>query len=103
MNSQLFTRVRIWIEIIAVLALLSVGVKTMLQAYESPAEVGVSTWTQTYVGLKEGAALKQAQSEQVEARVVKREGVPQPIFEDLRPNRLNFTIQGGRVVDVDLY
>src|SRR5688572_1624266 len=53
MDPFLVRKIRLWIEIIAVLALLSVGAKTLIQASESPAINGVVTYTQYYVGLTE--------------------------------------------------
>ena len=51
-----------------------------------------------YLGLSEGVALEKARSAGVRARIISREGRPLRVTKDYRPDRLNFTISGGKVV-----
>ncbi|NNC89410.1 MAG: hypothetical protein HKN82_13210 [Akkermansiaceae bacterium] len=55
---------------------------------------------ESYVGLSKGAAAAKAAAERKRWRVVREDGRSFPVTMDYRPDRLNFTIRGGRVVGV---
>ena len=54
----------------------------------------------SYVGLEEGVAFEQAEDEGVQARVIRRDGEDLLVTMDFVPDRLNFTVEDGVVVDV---
>jgi hypothetical protein len=56
-----------------------------------------------YVGLSEAEATAKATSASLTARVVARNGEGLAIDDDLRPERLNFTIENDRVSKVEFY
>ena len=53
-----------------------------------------------YIGMSEEEALEQAEEDGEVARVVSRDGEDLPVTMDFMPDRLNFTIEEGVVVDV---
>ena len=53
-----------------------------------------------YVGLSKNAAVARAGTERKSWRVVAEDGQSFPVTMDYRPERLNFTIRDGIVVDV---
>lgn len=55
---------------------------------------------QRYIGLPETDAMAQAAESNTPARVIERDGESLPATTDLRPGRLNFTVEDGRVSDV---
>ena len=55
---------------------------------------------QRYIGLPETDAMAQAAESNTPARVIERDGESLPATMDLRPGRLNFTVEDGRVSDV---
>lgn len=54
---------------------------------------------QGYIGLSESEAQQKAQKEQVVYRVVKRDGKGLTILDDFRENRINVTIEHGRITN----
>lgn len=59
--------------------------------------VGRSQKAEEFKGLTVDAAKAKAKEEGIEARVVQIDGEPQSVLSDLRPDRLNFVVQDGKV------
>jgi len=58
--------------------------------------------TSEYIGLSEKAALDMAEAANKAARVVERNGVFLPVDASFQPGRLNFHVDDGKVVSVDV-
>lgn len=56
-----------------------------------------------YIGLEEKEAISKAQANGLAYRVVARDDEEIAITMDLRPDRINFSIQNGKVYKVEFY
>lgn len=54
----------------------------------------------SFIGLITSAAQALASSKGLSSRVIEIDGVPQIVTEDFRPERFNFTIRDGKVIQV---
>lgn len=57
----------------------------------------------SYIGLSEDEAIDRTELEEMEYRIVARDGEQFPVTMDFNPERLNFTIEDGRVAQAELY
>jgi hypothetical protein len=69
--------------------------KELLQDYHA--------YSESYLDLKEEAAVTKAESDGLEHRVVSRDGEDLVITSDLLPTRANFTVVDGKVTRVEFY
>jgi hypothetical protein len=69
--------------------------KELLQDYHA--------YSESYLDLKEEAAVAKAESDGLEHRVVSRDGEDFVITGDLLPTRANFTVVDGKVTRVEFY
>lgn len=58
------------------------------------------TTEQAYLGLSKATALSKAKEAKLKARIVKEDGKLFMVTKDYRPDRLNFTIESGKVTRV---
>lgn len=54
----------------------------------------------SYVGMAVEDAEKAAEKAGVPWRVVEADGEPRPVTKDYRPDRLNFTLEAGKIIRV---
>ena len=72
------------------------------QNQDQPSDPGY-TQAPSYVGLTEGQAVQKAEDANVTYRIVSRDGESFPITLDLRQDRLNFTLENGKVTKAEYY
>lgn len=58
--------------------------------------------TKVFVGLTEQSALDLARDSEIKARITSRDGKPLIVTRDVVPERLNLSIEKGRVVNCTL-
>lgn len=56
-----------------------------------------------YIGLTEQEAIEKATANDQQVRVISIDGKPRPMTMDLNYERMNFSLRGGKVVDVEKY
>lgn len=99
-NSKYALSQDFWFLLLGIVVGLFLGLLVTLAAMPREKQVVKSN---AFVGMQEDRAAQKAERKGFEYRVVERDGEPAVVTDDMRSNRVNFTIAEGEVVKAKFY